>query len=156
MSPYVSVWPHWPRTTQGAAMGRRSASKILDAAPMGSIISATPVVGHGTKWINMSGAGNVTCWVQNLILGANKCDAYLFIFSRCICDVYSAEMSESDEPQPWLRLMLHLMYLERNGVQQNGGQDCGDFGEPTSGGQYHIRQRPGMAPGIAPGESVSQ
>ena len=58
----------------------------------------------------MSGAGNVTSWVP--LVRAQRCDAYLPIFSRCICDVYSAEVSENDEPQPWLRLMLHLMYVQ--------------------------------------------
>jgi hypothetical protein len=52
-------------------------------------------------------------------LGAHHGDARLLIFSRCVCDVYSAEVSENDEPQPWLReavslsLMLHLMYVQR-------------------------------------------
>ena len=55
----------------------------------------------------------LSMFTLHIKLGAHHGDARLLIFSRCVCDVYSAEVSENDEPQPWLRLMLHLMYVQR-------------------------------------------
>ena len=45
----------------------------------------------------------LSMFTLHIKLGAHHGDAHLLIFSRCVCDVYSAEVSENDEPQPWLR-----------------------------------------------------